>query len=180
MLSKYIEWVINQPSFYFKTICLAVITSILMMVIHSTLAGANLIGLQLSFSLENFHTQYGLFNAEQIYGFKQHFWLDMIYPLFYGLLFSFLFALLIKLDQSRFKQRWMILLGPVAALCDLIESLAIIPFLNSMLAISESAVLVMSIAAAVKWLLILLMVVRLTIWGGKSIFLLFSNPHQSR
>ena len=124
----------------------------LMIAMHTVLAGADIVALQMAFSHERFINVLNSYSALQLDGVRLHFAFDNLYPVFYALFFSALVTYRIRCVPSLIGFRFVIRLPLVAGLADLIENACLVPFAANLADTPEHLIFLMSSAALVKWI----------------------------
>jgi hypothetical protein len=117
-------------------------------IILQVLSGFDLLRLQTTFSPDEFATTTLAWSHEQLQTFLSHYYLDMYYPLYYGI---FLAAALRQF--TNFSNR-IVFIPLFAAVFDEIENICHWSLLNGWVPMGSPAFYIGAIAANLKWLLI--------------------------
>ena len=98
-------------------------------------------------------------------------YIDMVYPLVYGMLFSLLLLRLTRKLPTK-KMKWVCYVPLIAVLFDYIENVGVLKMLDSYPMVSESLVNLTSFATSGKWIFVLISILFLT---GLGVFGLTRN-----
>lgn len=140
---------------------IAAVAAAVLLVLLWALAGASgggmsVIGLQLAFTPENFLAVVEGWGAAGVAQFQQTIWLDYLFPVAYAVLLASLLARLTAWpDRPPDRARLILFALPfVAALCDYLENALHLILLSDPPVFPAGTVLLASVVAAIKWVLI--------------------------
>ena len=138
----------NKAGAALAAIYIASQTSIGLLLGHKV--GAELVHMQLAFTKPRFDAIVSGWSVEHLSQFQNHFYLDFIHPVWYGLMLCW--ALAKTLPAKRQALVWM---PVIAALCDMCENTlhAIPAFQGTFRALDQPIIALSSSFAATKWLL---------------------------
>lgn len=134
----------------------AVLLALLWALAGTSGGGMSVIGLQLAFTPENFLAVVEGWGAAGVAQFQQTIWLDYLFPVAYAVLLASLLArLTFRPDRPPDRVRLALFTLPfVAALCDYLENALHLILLADPPVFPAGTVLLASVVAAIKWVLI--------------------------
>ncbi|MES1945117.1 hypothetical protein PC39_13407 [Salinisphaera sp. PC39] len=122
-------------------------------ILHAGRAEHALIALQLTFDAHAFASILTLLDAAQQRALLQHFWLDFLHPLWYGLFAFHATALLLRRLGAAARWRWVPYLALAMAGLDLMENLVHLPLIAGWIAPTTLPVAFAATCASLKWAL---------------------------
>lgn len=150
-----LRYALGRPIVIFISACIYIISqSAVGYILAPSNAGPALLEFQFSYTLDDFMLVFNRLSEAQLHSLRLHFYIELIHPLWYGILLFSIVSWLLKLNGSQHELNF--LLYPVFLLvaCDCVENIFHYNWLYQIGTPSDPWVFVAGFAATLKWALI--------------------------
>ena len=146
---------IHKKKFFLITTSLFLLSQITIASLLHPLNTFTVLELQTTFSPERFLEIINHWKSnELIHWYYKHFYFDHIHPLWYSLFGSSLLAVTFNRNQVKLRAPIYLMTPFLAGLCDVIENLFHVWFLNDLTRVTDISILISAIFCWIKWILI--------------------------